>query len=44
VLGCLVSVITEDGFERRSEAETEALSREMVERRRDRPDGPTATP
>ncbi|MFJ7334156.1 proteasome subunit beta [Streptomyces sp. NPDC101116] len=37
-----VSVITEDGFERLSEAETEELSREMVERRRTRPDGPNA--
>ncbi|WP_406396383.1 proteasome subunit beta [Streptomyces sp. NBC_00882] len=40
----IVSVITEDGFERLSEPETEALSREMVEQRRDRPDGPNATP
>ncbi|MFJ7342593.1 proteasome subunit beta [Streptomyces sp. NPDC101110] len=38
----IVSVITEDGFERLSEAETEELSREMVERRRTRPDGPNA--
>ncbi|MDL2080498.1 proteasome subunit beta [Streptomyces sp. GXMU-J15] len=40
----IVSVITEDGFERLSEAETEQLSRELVEARRDRPDGPVATP
>ncbi|MFF5494017.1 proteasome subunit beta [Streptomyces aquilus] len=40
----IVSVITEDGFERLAEPETEELSREMVERRRTRPDGPTATP
>jgi proteasome beta subunit len=40
----IVSVITEDGFERLSEPETEALSREMVEQRRNRPDGPNATP
>ncbi|NUR03616.1 MAG: proteasome subunit beta [Streptomyces sp.] len=40
----IVSVITEEGFERLSESETEALSREMVEHRRSRPDGPTATP
>ncbi|MGW0760477.1 proteasome subunit beta [Streptomyces sp. NPDC002814] len=39
----IVSVITEDGFERLSEPETEELSREMVEQRRDNPDGPTAT-
>ncbi|GGW71507.1 proteasome subunit beta [Streptomyces caelestis] len=38
----IVSVITEDGFERLPEAETEALSREMVEQRRSRPDGPNA--
>ncbi|AXE90776.1 proteasome subunit beta [Streptomyces sp. Go-475] len=38
----VVSVITGDGFERLSEAETEALSREMVEQRRGRPDGPNA--
>ncbi|MGW3953621.1 proteasome subunit beta [Streptomyces sp. NPDC004752] len=37
-----VSVITEDGFERLSEAETEGLSHEMVEQRRGRPDGPGA--
>ncbi|OIJ68834.1 proteasome subunit beta [Streptomyces mangrovisoli] len=40
----IVSVITADGFERLGEAETEALSREMVEQRRNRPDGPPATP
>ncbi|GLW47370.1 proteasome subunit beta [Streptomyces sp. NBRC 14336] len=40
----IVSVITEDGFERLTEAETEQLSREMVEARRSRPDGPVATP
>ncbi|MEU6142872.1 proteasome subunit beta [Streptomyces sp. NPDC047081] len=40
----IVSVITEDGFERLPEPETEELSREMVEQRRDRPDGPGATP
>ncbi|MGW0990549.1 proteasome subunit beta [Streptomyces sp. NPDC002486] len=38
----IVSVITEDGFERLSEAETEELSREMAEHRRTRPDGPNA--
>jgi proteasome beta subunit len=37
-----VSVITEDGFERLPESETEGLSREMVEGRRGRPDGPNA--
>ncbi|GGL63242.1 proteasome subunit beta [Streptomyces fumigatiscleroticus] len=40
----IVSVITEDGFERLPEAETEELSHEMVERRRTRPDGPSAAP
>ena len=39
----IVSVITEDGFERLPEPETEELSREMVEQRRSRPDGPNAT-
>ncbi|MET7733487.1 proteasome subunit beta [Streptomyces sp. NPDC005402] len=39
----IVSVITEDGFERLSEPETENLSREMVEQRHNRPDGPNAT-
>ncbi|CAL9345147.1 Proteasome subunit beta [Streptomyces sp. enrichment culture] len=38
----VVSVITEAGFERLSEAETERLSREMVEQRDSRPDGPPA--
>jgi proteasome beta subunit len=38
----VVSVITEDGFERLPESETEGLSREMVEGRRSRPDGPNA--
>jgi proteasome beta subunit len=40
----IVSVITEDGFERLAEPETEELSREMVEQRRARPDGPNTTP
>ncbi|MEU2285329.1 proteasome subunit beta [Streptomyces sp. NPDC013178] len=40
----IVSVITEDGFERLPEAETEELSREMTEQRRSRPDGPNAAP
>ncbi|KUN30216.1 proteasome subunit beta [Streptomyces antibioticus] len=40
----IVSVITEDGFERLAEPETEELSRETVEQRRTRPDGPNATP
>ncbi|MEU5046329.1 proteasome subunit beta [Streptomyces griseorubiginosus] len=40
----IVSVITEDGFERLPETETAALSREMVEQRRARPEGPNATP
>ncbi|MDG9710923.1 proteasome subunit beta [Streptomyces sp. DH10] len=38
----VVSVITEDGFERLPESETEGLSREMVGQRRNRPDGPNA--
>lgn len=38
----IVSVITAEGFERLSEAETEELSREMVEQRRNQPDGPVA--
>ncbi|MEV5438293.1 proteasome subunit beta [Streptomyces sp. NPDC052682] len=38
----VVSVITEDGFERLDEAETEQLSRETVEQRGNRPDGPHA--
>ncbi|MGW0765666.1 proteasome subunit beta [Streptomyces sp. NPDC002676] len=40
----VVAVITEDGFERLPEPETEELSREMIERRGSRPDGPHATP
>ncbi|MEU6089472.1 proteasome subunit beta [Streptomyces sp. NPDC047085] len=40
----IVSVITEDGFERLPQAETEELSRETVAQRQDRPDGPHATP
>ncbi|MFC8358948.1 proteasome subunit beta [Streptomyces griseorubiginosus] len=40
----IVSVITEDGFERLPETETAALSREMAEQRSARPDGPNATP
>ncbi|MFF7468494.1 proteasome subunit beta [Streptomyces sp. NPDC008092] len=39
----LVSVITEDGFERLPESETADLTREMVDQRRTRPDGPRAT-
>ncbi|MFD7303284.1 proteasome subunit beta [Streptomyces pharetrae] len=39
----IVSVITEDGFERLPEPETEELSRTMVEQRNVRPDGPNAT-
>ncbi|MGW6519713.1 proteasome subunit beta [Streptomyces sp. NPDC054950] len=39
----IVSVITEEGFERLPETETERLSHEMVEQRRNRPDGPHAT-
>ncbi|MET9527384.1 proteasome subunit beta [Streptomyces coeruleorubidus] len=38
----VVSVITEDGFERLPQSETEGLSREMIEQRRSRPDGPNA--
>ncbi|MFE3601407.1 proteasome subunit beta [Streptomyces sp. NPDC059142] len=38
----IVSVITEEGFERLPETETAALSREMVTGRLDRPDGPAA--
>ncbi|MEN3586191.1 proteasome subunit beta [Streptomyces sp. ZYX-F-203] len=38
----IVSVITEDGYERLSEHETEELSREMVAQRESRPDGPVA--
>ncbi|WP_405608484.1 proteasome subunit beta [Streptomyces sp. NBC_00076] len=40
----IVSVITEDGFERLPEPETEALSRDIVEQRGNRPDGPNARP
>lgn len=40
----IVSVITEDGFERLPEPETEALTREMVEQRHNHPDGPTVAP
>ncbi|OIK00402.1 proteasome subunit beta [Streptomyces sp. MUSC 14] len=40
----VVSVITADGFARLPEEETEELSREMVLRREDRPDGPHAAP
>ncbi|MDN0197840.1 proteasome subunit beta [Streptomyces sp. S.PNR 29] len=40
----IVSVITEEGFERLPETEAEELSREMVEQRAGRPDGPNATP
>ncbi|MDX2677877.1 MULTISPECIES: proteasome subunit beta [Streptomyces] len=39
----IVSVITEEGFERLPEPETEQLSREVVDRRRSSPDGPNAT-
>ncbi|CAL9663077.1 Proteasome subunit beta [Streptomyces sp. enrichment culture] len=38
----VVSVIDEDGYRRLAEAETRRLSLEVVERRRSRPDGPTA--
>lgn len=40
----IVSVITDEGFERLPQAETEELTREMVAHRRTRPDGPNATP
>ncbi|KUM97128.1 proteasome subunit beta [Streptomyces cellostaticus] len=40
----VVSVITENGFERLAETETEELSRETVRQRSGRPDGPHATP
>ncbi len=39
-----VALITEDGFERLSEPEAEELSRETVDRRHRRPDGPNAAP
>ncbi|GHH85841.1 proteasome subunit beta [Streptomyces sulfonofaciens] len=38
----IVSVITEDGYERIPESETEQLARQLVEERRARPEGPTA--
>jgi proteasome beta subunit len=38
----VVSVITEDGYERLTETETRRLSLAVVERRRSRPDGPNA--
>lgn len=40
----VLCVITEDGFERLPEPETEELTREMLEQRTGRPDGPHATP
>ncbi|WP_367319005.1 proteasome subunit beta [Streptomyces sp. HUAS ZL42] len=40
----IVSVITEDGFQRLSEPETEELSRQMAQQRSSRPDGPNAAP
>ena len=40
----IVSVITEDGFERFPDQEAEDLSHEMVTGRRNRPDGPTVLP
>ncbi|MGW1807336.1 proteasome subunit beta [Streptomyces sp. NPDC002078] len=40
----VVAVITEDGFERLPGEETEELSREMIQQRSIRPDGPHATP
>jgi proteasome beta subunit len=40
----IVSVITEDGFERLPESETAALSHEMIEQRQILPDGPRTTP
>ncbi|WP_330290391.1 proteasome subunit beta [Streptomyces sp. NBC_00576] len=40
----IVSVITEDGFERFPDQEAEDLSQEMVAGRQSRPDGPTALP
>jgi proteasome beta subunit len=39
----VVTVVTEAGFERHTEADTAELSRTMAERRRNRPDGPVAT-
>jgi proteasome beta subunit len=38
----IVSVITEEGFERLPESETAELSRQMVEQRGRQPDGPVA--
>ncbi|MFE2724113.1 proteasome subunit beta [Kitasatospora sp. NPDC059327] len=38
----IVSVITEDGYERLPEEETEELALEMVAQRQNQPDGPTA--
>ncbi|MFI6348404.1 proteasome subunit beta [Streptomyces sp. NPDC050560] len=38
----IVSVITADGYDRLSEAETAELSREMIEQRERRPEGPVA--
>ncbi|MFI2510779.1 proteasome subunit beta [Streptomyces sp. NPDC018972] len=38
----VVSVITEDGYERLGETEVRRLSLDMVDRRRSRPDGPNA--
>jgi proteasome beta subunit len=40
----VVAVITEDGFGRLPGEETEELSREMIQQRSTRPDGPHATP
>ncbi|MCQ8835975.1 proteasome subunit beta [Streptomyces antimycoticus] len=38
----ILAVITEDGFERLSEQQTEDLCREMIQQRRSQPDGPVA--
>ncbi|CAM5508393.1 Proteasome subunit beta OS=Streptomyces alboniger OX=132473 GN=prcB PE=3 SV=1 [Streptomyces alboniger] len=38
----IISVITDDGFERFVEEETEGLAREMVEQRHNQPNGPVA--
>ncbi|GHJ34548.1 proteasome subunit beta [Streptomyces sp. TS71-3] len=38
----IVSVITEEGYERLPEPETAELAREMIDQRRTRPDGPAA--
>lgn len=40
----VLAVITEEGFDRLTEAEAEELSRELAEQRHRRPDGPVATP